>query len=54
MQIDRKTGELTGIPRQPGSYPIIVSAVVSITENGKLQRDETVADALLIVVTVTE
>jgi acetyl esterase/lipase len=54
MQIDRDTGVLTGVPRAPGVYPVIVSAFVTTDTRGRLDRDQTVADAQLIVITVTK
>jgi hypothetical protein len=54
MQIDRDTGTLTGVPRAPGVYPVIVSVFVTTDTRGRLDRDQTVADARLIVITVTE
>jgi hypothetical protein len=54
MQIDPDTGVLTGVPRAPGVYPVIVSAFVTTDTRGRLDREQTVADARLIVIAVTD
>ena len=54
MRIHRQTGELSGVPRHSGVYPVVVGCYVTTDTQGKLDHDQVAADARLIVIHVKD